>query len=177
VLEETWMPWNKAAIDGFASFSKTYVSSYDTEIDCADLALSALVDYATAHKLPVRLRYFAKGKWDWYAMPAGSRKSASFKSNALKMLGALNVIDNTRKISLETARAGDMIMTRWSPTLGHTRIIDTITLDPGAGDYRVVWYQGNLPPVVPQRRSGLFAGIGNVFENAPRRWKFSQFDA
>ena len=171
------MPWTKAMIDGYAAFSRTYVTSFDTEIDCADLALSALVDYAGAHKLPLRLRYFAKGKWDWYTLPAGSRKTSTFKSNALKMLGALNVIDNTRKIAIESARTGDLIMTRWSPTLGHTRIIDSIRFDPAAGDYRVIWYQGNLPPVVPQRRTGLFAGISNVYENAPRRWKFSQFDA
>jgi hypothetical protein len=171
------MPWTKTAIDGYSTFSKTYVTGFTEEIDCADLALSALVDYATANKLPVRLRYFAKGKWDWYALPAGSRKGASFKRNALLMLGALNVIDNTRKIAIDAARAGDLIMTRWTPTLGHTRIIDRISFDPAAGDYRVVWYQGNLPPVVPQRRTGLFAGISNVYENAPRRWKFSQFDA
>ena len=171
------MPWNKAAVDGYAAFSKTYVTGFGEEIDCADLALSSLVDYATAHKLPLRLKYFAKGKWDWYALPAGSRKGASFKRNALQMLGALNVIDNTRKIAIETARAGDLIMTRWTPSLGHTRIIDRIAFDAAAGDYRVVWYQGNLPPVVPQRRTGLFAGISNVYENAPRRWRFSQFDA
>ena len=171
------MPWTKAAIDGYASFSQTYVPRFADEIDCADLALSALVDYALANRLPVRLRYFAKGTWDWYALPAGSRKGATFKRNALRMLGALNVIDNTRKIPIETARAGDFIMTRWSPTLGHTRIIDRIAFDPAAGDYRVVWYQGNLPPVVPQRRTGLFAGITNVYDNAPRRWRFSQFDA
>lgn len=171
------MPWTKAAIDGYATFSRAYVSGFAEPIDCADLALSALVDYAAANRLPLRLRYFAKGKWDWYTLPAGSRSAASFKDNALRMLGALNVIDNTRKIAIETARAGDMIMTRWSPSLGHTRIIDRIAFDPEAGDHRVVWYQGNLPPVVPQRRTGLFARIDNVFENAPRRWRFSQFDA
>src|SRR5689334_24953482 len=106
------MPWTKAAIDGYASFSKTYVTAFAEEIDCADLALSALVDYALASRLPVRLRYFAKGKWDWYALPAGSRKGVTFKRNALRMLGALNVIDNTRKIPIETARAGDFVMTR-----------------------------------------------------------------
>jgi hypothetical protein len=171
------MPWTKSAIDGYAAFSRTYVTSFAAAIDCADLALSSLVDYAIVNRLPLRLRYFAKGKWDWYALAAGSRKGAAFKRNALQMLGALNVIDNTRKIGIESARAGDLIMTRWSPTLGHTRIIDRITLDPAAGDYRVVWYQGNLPPVVPQRRTGLFAAISNVYDNAPRRWKFSQFDA
>ena len=107
------MPWTKAMIDGYAAFSKTYVTSFDTEIDCADLALSALVDYAGANKLPVRLRYFAKGKWDWYTLPAGSRKAGAFKTNALKMLGALNVIGNTRQIAIESARPGDLIMTRW----------------------------------------------------------------
>jgi hypothetical protein len=171
------MPWNKAAIDGYARFARDYVTDFDQPIDCADLALSALVDYAAANRLPVRLRYFAKGKWDSYAMPAGSRKAATFKANALRMLGALNVIDNTRKIPIASAGAGDFIMTRWSPTLGHTRVITSMSFDPAADDYRVVWYQGNLPPVVPQRRSGLFSAIQNVYDGAPRRWKFSQFDA
>src|ERR1041384_4848981 len=99
------MPWNKAAIDGYQRFAKDYVANFSEVIDCADLALSSLVDYAAANRLPVRLRYFAKGKWDSYEMPAGSRKAATFKANALRMLGALNVIDNTKKIPIASAGA------------------------------------------------------------------------
>jgi CMP-2-keto-3-deoxyoctulosonic acid synthetase len=89
------------------------------------------------------------------------------------MLGALNIIDNTRKIQIANAGAGDLIMTNWSSTLGHTRIVTEVKKTDA--DYFVVWYQGNLPPVIPERREGNFSEIGNVFENRPRRWNFAQF--
>ena len=38
------------------------------------------------------------------------------------------------------------------------------------------WYQGNLPPVVPEKLTAYFSEIVNVYGNAPRRWKFDQFD-
>jgi hypothetical protein len=173
------MLWNKGAIAGYQPFAKDYVSNFNEKIDCADLAFAALIDYAVDNGLPLRFRYFARGECEWYAMPADATKAvgAKFKAYVLRMLGALNIIDNTRKFPLDSAEPGDLIMTRWSSTLGHTRIITEITFDPTSDDYRVVWYQGNLPPVKPVRKSGLFSTIDNVYEGAPRRWKFSQFNA
>lgn len=187
------MPWRKSEIDGYHAHAKTYVSSYKNKIDCADLAISTLVDYAGQKRLPVRLKYYSGG-WKWLEFDPASigidakdpRKSASelqkytknFSNNAMVKLGALNVIDNTKPILIGMAKAGDLIMSKWSSTLGHTRIIHSVT--PITVDkkikYKVIWYQGNLPPVVPQVKTEYFSTIGGVYESSPRRWKFEQFD-
>ena len=65
------------------------------------------------------------------------------------------------------------------PRLGHTRIIYEMIKASAAleaSDYRVVWFQGNLPPVVPQRRESMFSAIENVYGNKPRRWNFDAFE-
>lgn len=170
------MPWTQTAIDDYHPFVKTYIENYGNKIDCADLALAALVDYAAAKSLPVRLRYYKDGEWAWYELAGGSPDAAKFKTLVMNMLGALNVIDNTKGIPTSSAKPGDLIMSKWSGSLGHTRIIHSLKYDPKVKDYDVTWYQGNLPIVVPEKKSGLFSQIVGVYEGKPRRWKFSQFD-
>jgi CMP-2-keto-3-deoxyoctulosonic acid synthetase len=75
----------------------------------------------------------------------------------MQMLGALNVIDNTRPISIGSAKSGDLIMTKWNPTLGHTRIIHSVRHVAKINKYEVVWYQGNLPPVKPEMKKDYFS--------------------
>jgi hypothetical protein len=100
------------------------------------------------------------------------------RKDAMLKLGALNVIDNTTPVLIGTAKSGDLIMSKWNPSLGHTRIIYSVT--PKVINkkirYEVVWYQGNLPPVVPEKKIEYFSNIAGVYENSPRRWKFEQFD-
>jgi hypothetical protein len=170
------MPWDQKAVEGYHLFAQKYVADYEQKIDCADLALAALIEYAASKALPVRLRYYKGKKWEWYVLARGSTGAPEFKDLAMQMLGALNVIDNTRQISLAKARPGDLIMSKWSGSLGHTRIIHSLEYDPASEDYLVIWYQGNLPAVVPEKKSGLFSQIEGVYEGKPRRWNFSQFD-
>lgn len=169
------MVWTDSDVDGYHTFAKTYIENFGNKIDCADLALAALVDYAAAHSLPVRLRYYKDGAWAWYELAAGSRDASKFKTKVMTMLGALNVIDNTKAIPTATAKPGDLIMSKWSGSSGHTRIIHGLKYDAKAKDYQVTWYQGNLPIVVPEKKSGPFSQIAGVYEDKPRRWKFSQF--
>lgn len=170
------MTWTQTAIDGYHAYAKTYIENYSKKIDCADLALAALVDYAGEKSLPVRLRYYKDGAWAWYQLAAGSADSGKFKTLVMTMLGALNVIDNTRAIPTSTAKAGDLIMSKTDRSLGHTRVIYSLKYDPKAKDYDVTWYQGNLPIKVPEKKSDFFSKIVNVYDGKPRRWKFSQFD-
>ena len=169
--------WTYENVVAYQLFAKRYISSYVTEIDCADLALASLVEFAYENGLRVKLKYYDKG-WKPYDSSAEPSKDA-FKRLVMRNMGALNVIDNTHSISLSEAAAGDLIMTKWDARLGHTRIIYELTPVLGAAeasDYRVVWYQGNLPPVVPERREQLFSAIGNVYGGKPRRWNFDAFD-
>jgi len=168
------MPWDEKAIKGYHEFAKSYVSTYTNKIDCADLALAALVDYADKKELPVRLKYY-KGGWKWFTFDPKEDKASAYKKNVMTMLGALNVIDNTKSISLDNAKPGDLIMSKWSGTLGHTRIIYSTTTDKKAGNTEVTWYQGNLPPVKPEKKTDDFSAIDGVYGGTPRRWNFDQF--
>jgi hypothetical protein len=170
------MVWSQQAIDRYRRFVGTYVSEYKDPIDCADLALASLVDFAAQSRLPVRLKYYS-GSWKWYQFRPDRDSAVKFKNTVLIMLGALNVIDNTKPVTLAEAKPGDMVMTKWSPSLGHTRIIYQTRFDSGRRDYEITWYQGNLPPVVPERRIGYLSEITNVYGGSPRKWNFVQFDA
>jgi hypothetical protein len=168
--------WTSEMMFSYRLFAKKYISTFDEKIDCADLALSSLVEFAYDNALPVKLKYYDKG-WKPYDSATEASKDA-FRKLVMRNMGALNVIDNTRSIKAADAAPGDLIMTKWDASLGHTRIIYEMTqVLPGdpATDYNVVWYQGNLPAVVPERREQLFSTIGNVFGGTPRRWNFEAF--
>lgn len=172
------MTWIAANIADFHSFSETYISSYTDKIDCADLAIKSLLVFAAPRTLPVRLKYY-RGGWHWLRFRPTAATLDRDVRTATVDLGALNVIDNTVPITISDAEPGDLIMSRWSNRLGHTRIIYSVTQQSGAAGspptYRVVWYQGNLPPVVPERREEIFSQISGVYGNSPRRWNFAQF--
>lgn len=92
------------------------------------------------------------------------------------MLGALNIIDNTEPVFIGSAKPGDFIMSKWNSALGHTRIIFSVDYKTKEKDFNIVWYQGNLPPVKPEKRTDLFSKIEGVYDKRPRRWNFEQFN-
>lgn len=167
------MAWTSEVRSRYHQYAKNYISSYSQKIDCADLAIATLIEFANKEKLPVRFKYYDKG-WQWMEFSPSKDDATEFKKLSMRMLGALNVIDNTVKIPISSAKAGDFIMSKWSSTLGHTRVIYSVT--PEKDKHRVVWYQGNLPPVKPEKREDYFSGINGVYEEQPRRWNFDQFD-
>lgn len=169
------MPWTNDKISNYHNYAKTYISSYNTKIDCADLAIAALIDFSAKEKLPVKLKYYKKG-WEWLKFDPKNDDAKMFKTKAMRMLGALNVIDNTKAIPMGIAKSGDLIMSKWNPSLGHTRIIYSIKHDAKNKKYEVVWYQGNLPPVKPEKKTDYFSYINGVFGGTPRRWNFEQFN-
>lgn len=169
------MSWTSDKISSYHTYAKTYISSYNAKIDCADLAIATLIDFSAKENLAVKLKYYDKG-WNWLEFDPKSDDAKKFKTKAMRMLGALNVIDNTKPISIGSAKSGDLIMTRWNPSLGHTRIIYSVKHIPKDNKYEVVWYQGNLPPVKPEKRTDYFSNIGNVYGGMPRRWNFEQFN-
>lgn len=169
------MPWTNEKISSYYSFAKTYVSSYNSKIDCADLAIAALVEFSVKENLPVKFKYYSKG-WAWLNFDPQIDDAKKFKTKAMRMLGALNVIDNTKPITIGLAKSGDLIMSKWNPALGHTRIIYSVKPIPKDNKYEVVWYQGNLPPVKPEKKTDYFSNISSVYGGTPRRWNFEQFN-
>ncbi|MGF1689289.1 hypothetical protein L4C36_21895 [Photobacterium japonica] len=158
----------------YYQYAKSYIENYNKKIDCADLAIVMLIDFANKNNLPVKFKYYADG-WKWLNFSSDIDDVVKFKSKAMRMLGALNVIDNTVSVAISSAKSGDLIMSRWSSTLGHTRIIHSIKQEESG--YKVVWYQGNLPAVIPEKREALFSNIDGVYASHPRRWNFEQFNA
>nr|WP_319395072.1 hypothetical protein [uncultured Desulfobacter sp.] len=169
------MLWTDKKIISYQTFVKTYISSYNSKIDCADLAIAALIDFSAKENLPVKLKYYNNG-WKWFNFAPEADDAKKFKTKAMRMLGALNVIDNTKSIPTAMAKSGDLIMSKWNPTLGHTRIIYSVKPIPKDKKYEIVWYQGNLPPVKPEKKTDYFSNINNVYGGTPRRWKFEQFE-
>lgn len=167
--------WNSKHIVAYQQYAKSYIASYATKIDCADLAIAALVDFATKRKLPVKLKYYSNG-WHWMNFEPGSMDSNKFKKTAMLKLGALNVIDNSKPIPISMAKPGDLIMSKWNPTLGHTRIVYSVKRELKSKKYKVIWYQGNLPPVKPEQKTDYFSAINGVYGKKPRRWNFEQFN-
>jgi hypothetical protein len=169
------MGWTNKEIERYYQFAKQYISTYGERIDCADLAISALIEFASRNKLPVKLKFFQSG-WKWLNYNPSVDNAVKFRDNAMRMLGALNIIDNTKPIFIGSARSGDFIMSKWNSTVGHTRIIYSINYKAKEKDYNIVWYQGNLPPVKPEKRTDLFSKIDSVYDKQPRRWNFEQFN-
>jgi hypothetical protein len=131
------MPWTSMKISSYYNFAKTYVSSYNAKIDCADLAIAVLVDFSAKENLPVKLKYYNNG-WEWLIFDPETDNTKEFKTKAMRMLGALNIIDNTEPILMGLAKSGDLIMSKWNPALGHTRIIYSVKLVPKNNKYEVV---------------------------------------
>lgn len=165
------MEWNNEIKAKYHQFAGFYVAAYHQKIDCADLAIATLVEFANKESLPIKFKYYNSG-WQWITF-SPKDDAQKFKKQAMDMLGALNVIDNTIKVSIAAAKPGDFIMSKWNNSLGHTRVIHSIT--PVKNKFIVVWYQGNLPPVIPEKREDFFSNINSVYEQQPRRWNFEQF--
>jgi hypothetical protein len=58
------MGWTNNEIARYHQFAKQYISTYSGRIDCADLAIAVLMEFASNNKLPVTLKYY-QGGWKW----------------------------------------------------------------------------------------------------------------
>jgi hypothetical protein len=47
LVKERYMAWTENAISKYKQFAKGYVETFSQEIDCADLAISCLADFAS----------------------------------------------------------------------------------------------------------------------------------
>jgi len=64
--------WGRADIQGSSNYMKNFVKSYGGKIDCADLALLGLINYASSNGLPVSLKYYSNGGWSSYNAQAAA---------------------------------------------------------------------------------------------------------
>lgn len=165
----------------FAAFVPEFAGEYATEVDCADLAIDALITFAASKSLPVRLFDFDNPRPNrkrWLTYDPRTDEWQAKRTFFMQQLGAINVIENSRAISLNEIRAGDLIMHE-NPDgdgyTGHTRVLISARYDLRQRDHRIVRFEGTLPPVVPVLKEGWYKDIDEVFGNSPRRWNFGQF--
>ncbi len=62
---------------------------------------------------------------------------------------------------------------------GHTMIIAAVIkgMPIYGGGQAVLWYQGNLPAVIPELRLDYVANMApKIYGNMPRRWNFNYFN-
>jgi hypothetical protein len=165
----------------FADFVPPFAREYASKIDCADLAIDSLITFAARKNLPVRLFDFDNpppNRKRWLTYDPRSDDLQAKRTFLMQQLGAINLIENSRAISLDDVRAGDLILSEYAEGVGytgHTRVLITARYDPRQRDHRILRYEGNLPPVVPVLKDGWYKEIDNVFSNSPRRWNFGQF--
>lgn len=165
----------------FAAFVPDFARDYATEVDCADLAIDALITFAGRNGLPVRLFDFDNpppNRKRWLTYDPRRDDWRSKQAFLMQQLGAINVIENSQAISVNEIRAGDLIMHEnlgGGDYTGHTRVLISARYDPRQRDHRIVRYEGTLPPVVPVLKESWYKDIEDVFGGSPRRWNFGQF--
>lgn len=184
----TPLQWSSEDRLRYSRFTTGFAASFPTPIDCAGLAVRALATFAGANKLPLRLFDYdppsgpfdhAAGSKRWIVFDPRVDDWKRFRDYVAQQFGAINVIENTIRISPDQAIAGDLLMTenRVNPQdyTGHTRLLVSMRYDAAKRDYLTVRYEGNLPPVVPVRVEGWLGEVDNLYQDAPRRWNFDQF--
>jgi hypothetical protein len=171
--------WSQADRDEYSEFMSEFVSSYTEAVDCADLAIIGLVEFAASRNLPVRLFDFELRPRRWFDFTPGSTDKDDYIARARAELGAVNLIDNTSPVHVSELRGGDLILSELpqEDSTGHTRIVTASHYDAGQDDWLIDWYQGTLPPARPAARQFLFRRIPNPHNVRlqPRRWNFAQF--
>jgi hypothetical protein len=156
-----------------------FTRGFRQEIDCADLAVVGLVRFAAAWHLPVRLFDFEERPRRWFDFEPGATDADAYIARATQQLGAVNLIDNTRRVRVRELRPGDLILSerRTADSTGHTRIVTGVAYDRQRDDWLIDWMQGNLPASIPEARRFYFREIPNPhnLRMQPRRWRFDQF--
>ena len=168
-----------ATLANLRSFSRTYVRNMirrGRTIDCADLAIEIWIRFGVQYGVPVSFQVWDSTNRRWLTATRtgvhttrGRTRVRSFASTdafvtwVQRNLGARGLIGNTFAVTggHRRAVAGDVFLWQWrsvrtgrlAPT-GHTQILDRVIRGPGGPmTDTITVYQGNLPPVVPQRRT------------------------
>ncbi|MEQ1696192.1 MAG: hypothetical protein ABL901_10185 [Hyphomicrobiaceae bacterium] len=176
--------WDGNARLAYAQHAASFVSVYPAAIDCAHLAVEALIDFSFG-KYPIALSCYDEKSDAWVTAFSGDFNSKSaFSSAAIPDAHELWV-KNTVEVKATELSPGDLIMTmRPNYSHGHTRIVHSVDASIDPSNPYVVCYQGNLPIKIPVRAEGYLADIVNRQDpfdpkgakTLPRRWFFDHFN-
>ena len=90
-----------------------------TELDCADLSIELVVEYAARNGLPLAWRVWYAPEHRFVTIKSTDRQFASpeqFAAWSRWYLGAMNLADNTYAIGYEEWAGGDMVLMDWNQT-------------------------------------------------------------
>ena len=88
-----------------------------TRLDCADLSIALLCEYAARNALPVRWRVYYPPERRYVEVTQADAQfdsPASFLRWSLHFLGAINLADDTDAISYDEWAGGDMVLMDWN---------------------------------------------------------------
>lgn len=88
-----------------------------TLLDCADLSIDMIVEYAASNGLPIEWRVWYPPERRYVVVRNTDRQFASvadFSAWSKHFLGAINLADNTAPISYEEWAGGDMVLMNWN---------------------------------------------------------------
>ncbi len=176
--------WSTQYIKKYQEYTKQFGSSEfhkpTKDYDCGDYGFELMVNFAEKNGLPLKFKYYEKGK---LRVLDASNNEFSSKDQFLKRvkadLGAVHIIDNSVKIPIANATAGDLLMSKYDDdpeATGHTRIIYN-NIKQRDGDYLLQWLQATQPAGQIQGYQKRFSELKEkLYEGAPRRWNFDYFN-
>lgn len=88
-----------------------------TKLDCADLSIHMLCEYAALNKLPLSWRVYYPAERRFVTFSNTNRQFSSpeeFQRWSMHFLGAMNLADNTYAISYDEWTGGDMVLMDWN---------------------------------------------------------------
>lgn len=119
-----------------------------TKLDCADLSIALLCEYAAINKLPVSWRAYYPPERRFVTFSNTDRQfkdAESFRLWSQHFLGAMNLADNTYAVTYDEWAGGDMVLMDWnqseeSPNFGEREVWHTYLI----GKPDEVLYYGNI---------------------------------
>lgn len=103
-------------------FAKDQADAWTDEgikLDCADLSIALLCEFAAKHQLPLKWRVYYPAERRFVSFDNENRQfdsPASFRAWSQYYLGAMNLADNTYPVSYDDWAGGDMVLMDWNQT-------------------------------------------------------------
>ncbi len=88
-----------------------------TRLDCADLSIQLICEYAYKHGLPITWKVWYSPEAKWVNVSSSDKQFGSFEQFAewsRWFLGAMNLADNTYAITYDDWTGGDMVLMNWN---------------------------------------------------------------
>ena len=104
--------WNENDIKGFSTYAQSKLNEYSkkgTKMDCADLAVSILVGYASENGLPLQLTT-SDGKTTFDSNSDNFNNVTDYKSAVTSGISADDIPSNTFSVDKSDKQTGDMIL-------------------------------------------------------------------